>query len=170
MDSMQVALMSATTFNASSHLNVVKMGNSSLYMERYGVYVIKEKVVQFLMSLSRQLWEIWVEMERAEGEVGKKLGIYMARIAGAMEFLITLTSRNAEMQLTESRASNELLSHWMGLLELKSEHLQLAAEMMEFRVKNLGRRMEGNGTECNQGNNKLPGDSDECGTKGGSQH
>lgn len=37
------------------------------------------------------------------------------------------------MQLTKSRASNERISHRLGLLELKLERLQLATEMMQFR-------------------------------------
>jgi len=62
-------------------------------------------------------------MERDEGEVSEHLDIHMAKITWVMDFLITLTSHNAEMQVTKPRVSNELLSHRLGLLELKLERL-----------------------------------------------
>lgn len=71
-------------------------------------------------------------MEHNFGDIEEELNLTLAKMEGAIEFVIPLISRHAYMILVECRAHNKLLTQRLGLLEIKMHRLQLANEMLEF--------------------------------------
>lgn len=67
----------------------------------------------------------------------EEFNISLVRMVRAMEFLITFVSNHAKMILCQSWAHFELLNKKLAILELKLQQLQLATELLCFRVNNL---------------------------------